>query len=264
MIRSAFRTRHNKLCSAGSSCYSNGEDIKTYNNGLESKGSDAEIRESRIVVEGYDTSLTREDVEKALRNHFASCGNIIHVYVPINDESDIPNRFSFIYVNGEDEEKALRLNGSDMGGGILQIYAYSFHENYLDDVLATMKEGPGHGRQRTLEVTGYDPSLSMDDVESEMCKHFSPASAFAYRTCGGLKSTALVYVIGEDAVQMALELSGRSVDGMNIVVTQVLPRKPIKCGYTNPLGLARFTDEQKADPNLYFFYEENQKNKTTE
>ncbi|KAH0866306.1 hypothetical protein HID58_083517 [Brassica napus] len=211
--------------------------------GLESKGSDAEIRESRIsriVVEGYDTSLTREDVEKALRNHFASCGNIIHVYVPINDESDIPNRFSFIYVNGEDEEKALRLNGSDMGGGILQIYAYSFHENYLDDVLATMKEGPGHGRQRTiscntrLEVTGYDPSLSMDDVESEMCKHFSPASAFAYRTCGGLKSTALVYVIGEDAVQMALELSGRSVDGMNIVVTQVLPRKPIKCGYTNP------------------------------
>ena len=131
------------------------------------------------MVEGYDTSLPREDVEKALRNHFASCGNIIHVYVPINDESDIPNRFvassfnsnllaqanccllnnklvfflscrfSFIYVNGEDEEKALRLNGSDMGGGILQIYAYPFHENYLDDVLATMKEGPGHRLQRT-------------------------------------------------------------------------------------------------------------------
>ncbi|XP_013602654.1 PREDICTED: uncharacterized protein LOC106310008 [Brassica oleracea var. oleracea] len=217
--------------------------------GQELNGCDAirESRISRIVVEGYDTSLPREDVEKALRNHFASCGNIIHVYVPINDESDIPNRFSFIYVNGEDEEKALRLNGSDMGGGILQIYAYPFHENYLDDVLATMKEGPGHRLQRTLEVTGYDPSLSMDDVESKMCKHFSPASAFAYRTCGGLKSTALVYVIGEDAVQMALELSGRSVDGMNIVVTQVLPRKPIKCGYyTNPYGLAR------------------QKNKTTE
>ncbi|KAJ0238472.1 hypothetical protein HA466_0241050 [Hirschfeldia incana] len=68
----------------------------------------------------------------------------------------------------------------------------------------------------------------MDDVESQMRKHFSAASSFAYRTCGGLKSTALVYVIGEDAVEKALEHSGRSVDGMNIVVTQVLPNKPIK------------------------------------
>lgn len=39
----------------------------------------------------------------------------------------------------------------------------------------------------SLKVTGYDPSLSMDDVESKLCKHFAPASCFAYRTCGGLK-----------------------------------------------------------------------------
>lgn len=202
--------------------------------GLELNGCEGESRISRIVVEGYDTSLRREDVEEALRKHFASCGNIVHVYVPINEETDIPNRFSFIYVNGEDEEKALRLNGSDMGGRILQTYAYPFQENYLDDVLATMKEA--RQPQRTLKVTGYDPSLSMDDVESKLCKHFAPASCFAYRTCGGLKSKAFVYLVGEDDVEKALELSGRCVGGLNIVVTQVLPKKPIKCGYTRPLN----------------------------
>ena len=30
-------------------------------------------------------------------------------------------RYALIYVNKEDEEKALRLDGSDMGGRILQI-----------------------------------------------------------------------------------------------------------------------------------------------
>ena len=48
---------------------------------------------SRIAVEGYDTSLPREDVDGALREHFASCGNIIHVYVPIDENSGTLCRF---------------------------------------------------------------------------------------------------------------------------------------------------------------------------
>lgn len=47
-------------------------------------------------------------------------------------------------------------------------------------------------------------------------------------------SKAFVYLVGEDDVEKALELSGRCVGGLNIVVTQVLPKKPIKCGYTRP------------------------------
>ncbi|KAF8098090.1 hypothetical protein N665_0275s0056 [Sinapis alba] len=226
--------------------------------GVELNGSDAEIRESRIsriVVEGYDISLCPYDVEEALRKHFASCGNIIHVYVPINNDTDsfIPNRFSLIYLNGEDEEKALRLNGSDMGGRILQVYAYPFQEHYLDDVLATTLDCRIH---RTLTVTGFDPSLSKDDVETKLCKHFYQAGAFAFMTCGGVKSTALVYAIGEDAVQMALELSGRTVEGLNIVVTEVVPQKPIKAGFSlirSRAELARLAEEQK-----------NEESKTTE
>uniref|UniRef100_A0A1J3FCH3 Nucleolin 1 n=1 Tax=Noccaea caerulescens TaxID=107243 RepID=A0A1J3FCH3_NOCCA len=39
---------------------------------------------SRIAVEGYDTTLPASDVSFALREHFSSCGEIVHVYVPID------------------------------------------------------------------------------------------------------------------------------------------------------------------------------------
>ena len=40
---------------------------------------------SRMVVEGYDTSPPREDVEEALKKHFASRGiNLMHVSVPVD------------------------------------------------------------------------------------------------------------------------------------------------------------------------------------
>ena len=50
-------------------------------------------------------------------------------------------RYAFVYFNDEDEEKALRLDGSDMGGRILQIKSYPFHATYLNHVLDPMKEG---------------------------------------------------------------------------------------------------------------------------
>jgi len=53
-------------------------------------------------------------------------------------------------------------------------------------------------------------------------------------------SEAFVYVIGEDAVEKALELSGRSVGGLNIVVTRILPHKPIICGFSPARTLIRF------------------------
>ncbi|KAF2590522.1 hypothetical protein F2Q70_00041748 [Brassica cretica] len=112
----------------------------------------------RISVEGYDTSLRLEDVDDALREHLASCGKIIHVSIPRNSEWTILckfmacltiyltclllfYRYAFVYFNDEDEEKALRLDGSDMGGRILQIKSYPFHETYLNHALDPMKEG---------------------------------------------------------------------------------------------------------------------------
>ncbi|CAF2050986.1 unnamed protein product [Brassica napus] len=130
--------------------------------GLELNGCDAEIRESRIsriAVEGYDTSLPREDVDDALREHFASCGNIIHVHVPIDENSGTLCRYALIYVNKEDEEKALRLDGSDMGERILQIQSYPFHENHLENFFDPMKEAKAYRIQHTILVTCDDISF---------------------------------------------------------------------------------------------------------
>lgn len=37
---------------------------------------------SRIYVEGYDTSLSGHDFVYAMRAHFASCGEVMPVYIP--------------------------------------------------------------------------------------------------------------------------------------------------------------------------------------
>ncbi|CAG7867033.1 unnamed protein product [Brassica rapa] len=241
------------------------------NKGLESKGTDAEIRKSsirRISVEGYDTSLRMEDVDDALRKHFASCGNIIHVYVPRNYEETILCRYAFVYVNEEDVEKALRLDGSDMGGQILQIKSYPFHETHLENDLAPMKEVKVYWPQQTLKVTGYDTSLPVEDIQIELEKYFSSHGSFVYQdetASGAIKTKAYIYVQGPDAVDKALELSGRSVEGLNFVVTKVypLPENPHMSGFIHPINLTRFTREQIEDPNLCFITEGQQKKSDT-
>ncbi|KAL0732802.1 hypothetical protein Bca4012_009012 [Brassica carinata] len=229
--------------------------------GMELNGSDdADNRKSRITriaVEGYDTSLPREDVDGALREHLASCGNIIHVYVPIDVKSGILCRYALVYVKEEDEEKALRLNGSDMGGRILQVNPYPFHQNHLDDVLAPMKEGRLYRPQLTMMVTGCDTSIPIDVIETQLEKYFSAEGSFAYQdetASGAIKTVARVYVCGQEGVEKALERSGRSVGGLNFVVTRVvpLPKITIPTGYMHPHNLTVLTKEQIEDPNIYF------------
>ncbi|KAF3569755.1 hypothetical protein F2Q69_00063430 [Brassica cretica] len=179
----------------------------------------------RISVEGYDTSLRLEDVDEALRKHFASCGKIIHVSIPRNSDWTILCQYAFVYFNEEDEEKALRLDGSDMGGRILQIKA---------------------------KVTGYDNSLSLDIVRKEIEEYFSACGSFVYPHKTSARATKIksyIYLDGQEAVDKALERSG----GLNLVVTKVepIPKTPEKTGYIPPHIYARFK-EQIDDPKLYF------------
>ena len=88
------------------------------------------IRQQRRAVRLYKQSLLTEitTLEKE-RSRMAS---------DLHDEvgpmlSAIKLRIASFDVNEEDEEKALRLDGSDMGGRILQIQSYPFHENQLEN-----------------------------------------------------------------------------------------------------------------------------------
>ncbi|CAN6907761.1 unnamed protein product [Brassica oleracea] len=243
--------------------------------GLELNGCVAEIRESRIsriAVEGYDTSLPREDVDGALREHFASCGNIIHVHVPIDENSGTLCRYALIYVNEEDEEKALRVDGSDMGGRILQIQSYPFHENHLNEVLDQMKEGELYQPQHTILVTCDDISLRIDVIKTELEKYFSAIGSLVYpdvTASGAIKTLADVYVLGQEGVEKALESSGPSVGGLNFVVTEVVPLPKItpKTGYIHPHNftiMARKQIENQKKTETTAGNQQKKKSKTTE
>ncbi|CAA7055520.1 unnamed protein product [Microthlaspi erraticum] len=67
----------------------------------------------RIIVTGCD-GRDSEDVESALREHFASCGKITDVY---SGGARIVS-FAIIYFVGEGAvDKALKLDGSEVAGG---------------------------------------------------------------------------------------------------------------------------------------------------
>ncbi|CAA7039776.1 unnamed protein product [Microthlaspi erraticum] len=187
----------------------------------------------RICVEGYDTSLAADDVHYALRKHFASCGEVVHVYIPTDVGTGLSNRFGFVYVRGEDaEEKALGLSGSDMGGRIVMAKAYPFHETYLDRELAPIRAAEcqlGSWRQRVIGVTGYDTRLSTDYAKSMLIEHFSSCGHVVTVSLGQdtsadpLDRIALLFMAGEDATEKVLQLSGRYLRGLNMVVTIVCP-----------------------------------------
>ncbi|CAN7096586.1 unnamed protein product [Brassica rapa subsp. narinosa] len=255
---------------------------------------------SRIAVEGYDTSLPRVDVDGALREHFASCGNIIHVHVPIDENSGTLCRFvassssliaqinccltikstcfllfyryALIYVNEEDEEKALSLDGSDMGGRILKIQSYAFHQNHLENFFDPMIEDKAYRIQHTILVTCDDISLPIDVIKTELEKYFSAIGSLVYpdvTESGAIKTLADVYVRGHEGVEKALERSGPSVGGLNFVVTEVVPLPKItpKTGYIHPHNftiMARQQIENQKKTETTAGNQQKKKSKTTE
>lgn len=97
---------------------------------------------SEVFVKGFDSSLPVNDIKSALSEHFASCGEITRVSVPVDRETGgsrgcvtlltplcchhflkgmLTNFFVFFYRIAylefkEGTEKAFELNGSEMGG----------------------------------------------------------------------------------------------------------------------------------------------------
>ncbi|KAG2297820.1 hypothetical protein Bca52824_034292 [Brassica carinata] len=165
----------------------------------------------------------------------------------------IMRRCALIYVNGECEAEALKLDGSDMGGRILTITAYPFDDNRLEHVFAPTKATDKY-RQRTLKVTGFDTSLSKDDIKKMLRGVFPGSGCFPF-----MDGSAFLYLRGQDAMDKALKLSGGSVGGFKFAVTAVLPIRVLKCGFSLASMLAMV---EKAKPTLC---EGNQKKiKTTE
>ncbi|XP_010433897.1 PREDICTED: uncharacterized protein LOC104717958 [Camelina sativa] len=71
-----------------------------------------------IGVDGFETSLPADDIKKALKDHFRSCGVILNVELP-----GLNNPASVIIVGDDANDKALELNGSGVGGRKLVVTA---------------------------------------------------------------------------------------------------------------------------------------------
>ncbi|CAL9220126.1 unnamed protein product [Arabidopsis halleri] len=129
---------------------------------------------------------------------------ITDVHIPISRNSSLW-RYAFIYFVGEGAaDKALQLNGSDMGGWTVDAEALPFPEE--DDNCVA------------LQVKGYDTLLSESDIKCELSKLFS--------SCGKIDDVriyegfSIVYLVGEDAVDKAPKLSGTDMGGGHKVVVR--------------------------------------------
>ncbi|XP_010423367.1 PREDICTED: uncharacterized protein LOC104708485 [Camelina sativa] len=170
--------------------------------------SDAAIPKSReigrIFVSGYDTALTRDVVESALRKHFASCGEITDVYIPSNFKKDARIwQNALIYFVGEGAvDKALQLKGSDVDGWTVSVTAYPFSKNAnsIGDV----------------RVEGYDPSLSHDEILSAMTKLFSSYGKISPVIFSD--RSVILRIQGKDAAEKVPELNGILIEGRKLDV----------------------------------------------
>ncbi|KAH0862198.1 hypothetical protein HID58_079409 [Brassica napus] len=69
----------------------------------------------KIFVKGFDSSLPEEDIRQALTQHFASCGEITRVSLPMDRETGASRGIAYIDFK-EGAEKAYDLNGTELGG----------------------------------------------------------------------------------------------------------------------------------------------------
>ncbi|KAL1195654.1 Nucleolin 1 [Cardamine amara subsp. amara] len=193
---------------------------------LSLNGSDASILESReigrIIVEGYDTRLSPGVVESALRKFYSSCGEITDVYVRRDGRNENTLWHStFVYFVGEGAvDKALQLNGNDVGGWEASAKAFPFQPRPYDFVI--------------VRVEGFDTSLSETDIKSMLRELFLPYGKVKLIVVA--EGSAVVSLFGDKAALKAPQLTGKVMGGRKIVVTRLtelgkstLHRRPSHC-----------------------------------
>ncbi|KAF8096502.1 hypothetical protein N665_0307s0031 [Sinapis alba] len=165
----------------------------------------------RILVKGYNTQFSHDDVESTLRRHFSSCGEITDVYIRILADNTL-NSFGFVYFLGEGAvDKALQLSGRDVGGWNVIAEPYPFPENA--------------DCRPVVIVQGYDNSLSKTDIEKVLTTHFSSCGKVTEIMVHKRSGAASVSVYGECAEEKVLDLDGSYIGEDKILVKLFNARK---------------------------------------
>lgn len=155
-------------------------------------------------------------------NHFSSCGNVEFVEVPRDPVTNaISGTSTTVVLRGKGAtEKALALNGSDVGGWRVSVKILPPALSSLRSGLTTREAARQYVahfkryKSRGITVKGYDYSLCEADVKRALVNYFS--------SCGEVtdvfvfKRRALVYFFEYEAVENALKVcrpSQRRVTG---------------------------------------------------
>ncbi|XP_018478694.2 nucleolin 1-like [Raphanus sativus] len=212
-----------------------------------------------ISVEGYDTSLPEDDIKSELINHFKSCGEVFNVI--LREDPDSPNldtRALVILLGEGAEEKALQLNGTDIGGwkALVKVEPEEEeedeetqrYESFLIDELTNDRRF-WYG----VTVSGYNTSLPADEVKTCLKQHFSSCGEITHVFVSTLEKITNIYFHQEEGEARALHLSGSEVGGFKIDVERVAtiftncpppfpsPSDEIYFGYCIPAHMIEFS-----------------------
>ncbi|KAG2309431.1 hypothetical protein Bca52824_029179 [Brassica carinata] len=200
-----------------------------------------------ISVEGYDTCLPEEEIKKELINHFNSCGEVLTVIIPKDpDHSPDLYRRAFVILLGDGaEEKALQLNGTDVGGWNALVKVEPEEEDeessrYRSSLINELRNDPKFWYG--VSVMGYDTSLPVDQVESALKKHFSNCGEITHVFVNTLDKQTNIYFSRQQEEALAMDLHGTKVGGFKLDISpvpSVLSNRPlgngqIGLGYTVP------------------------------
>ncbi|CAH2046901.1 unnamed protein product [Thlaspi arvense] len=166
-------------------------------------------RMPRISVEGYDTSVPQEDIKKALTDHFALCGEVFNV---IFSQGRVGRAFVILRGDGA-EEKALQLDGSDVGGWSARVKVTPEEDEETRRYRATLTRETHEDRRFRFGITveGYDTSVPADELKSTLIEHFSSCGEITHVFINTLDSMAHVYFVHKDREDKALQLDGSEV-----------------------------------------------------
>ncbi|KAJ4903834.1 Uncharacterized protein Rs2_17785 [Raphanus sativus] len=209
----------------------------------------------RVSVEGFNPYRPGDEIKRELVNHFESCGDEFRVIVPTDP---IVDRRAFVILVGHGaEEKALQINGSDIGDwkALVKVAPEEEEEEYLmasrykqSLVNALLNDRKLFG----IAVMGYDTSLPADQVESVLRELFSSCGVITHVYISTRNRRANFYFSKEEGEALALGLNGSEVGGFRITTRRLAtvrsnpPLSPgeTRCkGFTIPAHMIEFAPE---------------------
>ncbi|KAJ4903523.1 RNA-binding (RRM/RBD/RNP motifs) family protein [Raphanus sativus] len=234
--------------------------------GFESEAAGKEIVEDNrskpqafISVEGYDTRLPEDNIKTQLINHFNSCGEVVNVIVREDPDSPNLDRCALVILLGEGaEEKALQLNGTDIGGWKALVTVEPEEQEEEDEETqryrSSLAEKVLNDRKFWYGVTvsGYDTSLPAHEVKTSLIEHFSSCGMITHVYVSTLDKMTNIYFHEKEGEARALVLCGTEVgEGFKITVEPVAtiftnlppPSGDICFGYCIPAHMIEFAGE---------------------